>query len=98
MNVMIRKLPYSGVQDFAKIRNDYDVYVDKTAYIHSLISNYNTVFLSRPRRLALKQIEEKKYYIPYLKNGLNIYKIGVVFGEKERNIIEWQFNKVNELN
>jgi hypothetical protein len=49
---MLRKLPLSGVQDFAKIRNDYAVYVDKTAYIHSLISNYNTVFLSRPRRFG----------------------------------------------
>jgi hypothetical protein len=49
---MLRKLPLSGVQDFAKIRNDYAVYVDKTAYIHNFISNYNTVFLSRPCRFG----------------------------------------------
>jgi len=49
---MIRKLPHSGVQDFAKIRTDYDVYVDKTACIHRLISSYNTVFFSRPRRFG----------------------------------------------
>jgi hypothetical protein len=49
---MLRKLPLSGVQDFAKIRNDYAVYVDKTAYIHNFISNYNAVFLSRPRRFG----------------------------------------------
>ena len=48
--------------------------------------------LDKPVEEALKQIEEKKYYAPYLKSGLNIYKIGVVFGEKERNIIEWKFN------
>jgi hypothetical protein len=41
-----------------------------------------TVFLSRPRRFgksieeALWQIEEKK--------------LGVVFGEKERNVVEWK--------
>jgi hypothetical protein len=64
---MLRKLPLSGVQDFAKIRNEYAVYVDKTAYIHNMISNYNTVFFSRPRRFgksltcsALKAIFENQ--------------------------------------
>jgi len=49
---MLRKLPLSGVQDFAKIRNDFAVYVDKTAYVHKMISNYNSVFFSRPRRFG----------------------------------------------
>ncbi|MDR1829814.1 MAG: ATP-binding protein [Candidatus Fibromonas sp.] len=49
---MLRKLPLSGVQTFADIVNDYAVYVDKTAYIHKLISNYKTVFFSRPRRFG----------------------------------------------
>ncbi|MDR1829284.1 MAG: ATP-binding protein [Candidatus Fibromonas sp.] len=49
---MLRKLPLSGVQDFTKIRTEYAVYIDKTAYIHNLISNYNSVFLSRPRRFG----------------------------------------------
>jgi len=49
---MIRKLPLSGIQDFSKIRNDYDVYVDKTAYIHKMITSYNIVFFSRPRRFG----------------------------------------------
>lgn len=49
---MLRKLPLSGVQDFAKIRAEYAIYVDKTAYIHKMISNYNTVFFSRPRRFG----------------------------------------------
>ena len=64
---MLRKLPFSGVQDFAKIRNDFAVYVDKTKYMHNLISNYNNVFLSRPRRFGksltcstLKAIFENK--------------------------------------
>jgi len=47
--------------------------------------------LDRPVEEALKQIEEKKYYIPYMEKGLNIFKIGVVFGEKERNVVEWKF-------
>ena len=46
-----RKLP-SGVQIFRKIRENYDVYVDKTLYIYNMINNYNVVFLSRPRRFG----------------------------------------------
>jgi hypothetical protein len=64
---MLRKLPFSGVQTFADVINDYAVYVDKTAYIHNFISNYKTVFLSRPRRFGksltcstLKAIFENK--------------------------------------
>ena len=49
---MLRKLPLSGVQTFADIVNDFAVYVDKTAYIHKLISNYKTVFFARPRRFG----------------------------------------------
>ncbi|GBU25483.1 hypothetical protein R83H12_02126 [Fibrobacteria bacterium R8-3-H12] len=49
---MLRKLPFSGVQTFADVINDFAVYVDKTAYIHSMISNYKTVFFSRPRRFG----------------------------------------------
>ncbi len=49
---MLRKLPLSGVQTFADVINDFAVYVDKTSYIHDLISNYKTVFLSRPRRFG----------------------------------------------
>jgi len=64
---MLRKLPFSGVQTFADVINDFAVYVDKTAYMHSIISNYKTVFLSRPRRFGkslacstLKAIFENK--------------------------------------
>jgi hypothetical protein len=49
---MLRKLPLSGIQDFAKIRTEYAVYIDKTAYIHKMISNYNSVFFARPRRFG----------------------------------------------
>ena len=47
-----RKLPVSGVQTFSKIRNEYDVYVDKTMHVYDITSRYNTVFLSRPRRFG----------------------------------------------
>jgi hypothetical protein len=64
---MLRKLPFSGVQTFADVIDDFAVYVDKTAYMHDMISNYKTVFLSRPRRFgksltcsALKAIFENQ--------------------------------------
>ena len=47
-----RKLPISGVQTFSKLRNEYDVYVDKTRHIYEMVSRYNAVFLSRPRRFG----------------------------------------------
>jgi hypothetical protein len=49
---MRRKLPI-GIQDFAKIREDGCVYVDKTARIYELVTGSGVVFfLSRPRRFG----------------------------------------------
>ena len=47
-----RKLPIGGVQTFWKLRDDYDVYVDKTKHIYDIASRYNMVFLARPRRFG----------------------------------------------
>ena len=47
-----RKLPVGGVQSFKEIRNEYDVYIDKTIHIYNLATRYKTVFLSRPRRFG----------------------------------------------
>jgi hypothetical protein len=46
--------------------------------------------LDKPIEEAMEQIEERKYYVPYLGHGNRVFKIGVVFGEKERNVIEWK--------
>jgi len=47
-----RKLPIGGVQTFSKLRENYDVYVDKTMHIYDIASRYSTVFLARPRRFG----------------------------------------------
>ena len=47
-----RKLPIGGVQTFSKVREEYNVYVDKTMHIYDIASRYNTVFLARPRRFG----------------------------------------------
>ena len=41
-----------GIQDFADLRSDGWVYVDKTALIHRLVSTGKYYFLSRPRRFG----------------------------------------------
>jgi hypothetical protein len=47
----MKRLP-KGISDFATIReNDY-VYVDKTEYIYNLIAPGLKYFLSRPRRFG----------------------------------------------
>ncbi len=51
-----------GMQSFRKIREDGYVYVDKTEYIHRLVTDGKYYFLSRPRRfgksLLLSTIED----------------------------------------
>lgn len=39
-------------QDFRGIRQEGLVYVDKTKYIHQLVTGYKYYFLSRPRRFG----------------------------------------------
>ena len=41
-----------GIQDFAKLREDGFVYVDKTAVIYNLVRTSSPYFLSRPRRFG----------------------------------------------
>ena len=52
-----------GIQDFAKIRNEGYVYVDKTALIHRLVTEGSIYFLSRPRRFGKSLlVSTLKYY------------------------------------
>jgi hypothetical protein len=47
----LRKLPI-GIQDFETLRTEGYVYVDKTPWMHRLISEGNPCFLGRPRRFG----------------------------------------------
>lgn len=47
----VRKLPV-GVQTFKKLREDNNLYVDKTEYVWRLVETGTTYFLSRPRRFG----------------------------------------------
>ncbi|MCB0065354.1 MAG: AAA family ATPase, partial [Caldilineaceae bacterium] len=46
---MLQKLPV-GIQTFEKLRNEDNLYIDKTRQIHRLITSGDYFFLSRPRR------------------------------------------------
>ncbi len=48
---MARKYPV-GIQDFSEVRTGGYVYVDKTYFVHKLISEGKFYFLSRPRRFG----------------------------------------------
>ena len=41
-----------GIQSFEKIREGGYVYVDKTAWVHRLVTTGSYYFLSRPRRFG----------------------------------------------
>ncbi|MGE5343966.1 MAG: AAA family ATPase [Candidatus Omnitrophota bacterium] len=45
---------------------------------------------------ALKQIEEKKYYYPYLNTNKKIILLGIGLNPTERNIGEWEVRKIEE--
>jgi Protein of unknown function (DUF1703)./Predicted AAA-ATPase. len=48
----------------------------------------------QPEKTALKQIEEKKYYEKYLGKYEEVYLIGIEFGKKDRNIVDFQWKAV----
>lgn len=41
-----------GIQNFEKLRKDGYVYVDKTEWVHRLVTTGSYYFLSRPRRFG----------------------------------------------
>ena len=51
MDQNLRKLP-TGIQDFEEIRTGEYIYIDKTMYIHRLVTQGKPYFLSRPRRFG----------------------------------------------
>lgn len=49
--------------------------------------------INKPARIALKQIDDKGYMIPYSADGRTIYKIGVSFSTESRTVEEWEYKK-----
>ena len=49
---MEKRIYHIGIQNFEKLRKDGYVYVDKTAWVHRLVTTGSYYFLSRPRRFG----------------------------------------------
>ncbi|MGP1460984.1 MAG: ATP-binding protein [Bacteroides sp.] len=83
---MPRRLPIS-TQDFEKLRNAGDLYVDKTQYIEKLLSLGTVFFLSRPHRFG------KSLFLSTLKayfEGRKELFEGLYIAEREEEIARGQ--------
>ncbi len=81
-----RRLPIS-TQDFEKLRNARDLYVDKTQYIEKLLSLGTVFFLSRPHRFG------KSLFLSTLKayfEGQKELFEGLYIAEREEEIARWE--------
>ena len=92
-----------GIQNFEKIRKEGYFYIDKTALIYRLVKTGSYYFLSRPHRFGKsllistldayfwgeKEIHDKHYAQPFQSDKRKIFKIGVNFSSKTRNIEKW---------
>jgi hypothetical protein len=50
--------------------------------------------LNKTPDMALKQIHEKKYHHKYMNSGKEVILIGANFSKEERNIENWQTEKI----
>ena len=62
--------------------------------IDTIIVNRDHIYIfefkmDQPAKVAIDQIKEKGYAIPYLSDGKPITLIGINFSKKKRNIVEW---------
>ena len=86
MNSSRRRLPIS-TQSFEKLRNQGDLYVDKTQYIEKLLLLGNVFFLSRPHRFG------KSLFLSMLKayfEGRKELFEGLYIAEREEEIARQQ--------
>ncbi|MDR3187939.1 MAG: ATP-binding protein, partial [Prevotellaceae bacterium] len=104
METTIRKYPI-GTQDFKVLREDGFLYVDKTAFLYTLVTSSRQIFLSRPRRFGKSLfLSTLKYYFLGEKKLFE----GLKVAELEKDWVEYpvfhiEFNiesytNVNSLN
>jgi hypothetical protein len=85
---------FSNVLNMLNINCDVEVH-SALGSVDSVVKIGNNVYViemkvDRPIEEAMAQIEKNKYYVPYLDKGNKVFKLGIVFGDKERNIVEWK--------
>lgn len=74
----------TSTSDFADLRRNGTIYVDKTAWFHRLASDVGRKICDR----AFAQIRGKNYAEPYLASGSPIWLIGLSFDPDSRLLVE----------
>ena len=88
---ILRKLPI-GIQDFIKLREDTNIYVDKTALIYKMVNENSAYFLSRPRRFGKSLLISTlaAYFL-----GKKEYFKGLAIEELEEDWIEYPVVRID---
>ena len=73
-------------------RIDLTIIVNDNIYILEFKVTKLKVKNGKPK--ALEQIKTKNYHQKYLSNQKNIYLIGIEFDEEDRNIVDFQWEKI----
>jgi hypothetical protein len=80
----------------AEIHNEVHI---NNGRIDAVIVNRDHIYIfefkmNQPAKVAIAQIKEKGYAIPYLSGGKPITLIGINFSKKKRNILEWMEEEI----
>ncbi|MCD5405959.1 MAG: PD-(D/E)XK nuclease domain-containing protein, partial [Desulfotomaculum sp.] len=73
-----------------KGRIDLTVFIEDKIYV----IEFKVIKNEKEKGTALKQIKEKKYHEKYVDERQEIYLVGMEFGEEERNIVNFEWERV----
>ena len=81
-----------GIQDFEKLRNFNNIYVDKTSYIYELARTSTPYFLSRPRRFGKSLLLSTMEY--YFRGKKDLFK-GLAIENLEKDWVQYPVIKIS---
>ena len=81
-----------GIQDFEKLRNFNNIYVDKTSYIYELARTSSPYFLSRPRRFGKSLLLSTMEY--YFRGKKDLFK-GLAIENLEKDWVQYPVIKIS---
>ena len=81
-----------GIQDFEKLRNFNNIYVDKTPYIYELARTSTPYFLSRPRRFGKSLLLSTMEY--YFRGKKDLFK-GLAIEKLEKDWVQYPVIKIS---
>ena len=81
-----------GIQDFKKLRNFNNIYVDKTPYIYELARTSTPYFLNRPRRFGKSLLLSTMEY--YFRGKKDLFK-GLAIEKLEKDWLEYPVIKIS---